>query len=220
MMDTRHLKRSLQSCLGVERDRLPIRTAIVRQHPRQGQTFGQVLPDRSCAMHTQPPAFSQHHQAGDMVDLRIHEQHCGDACVARRPPGLQRWRGTNLGQNVRRRIDQKPVQTVGRDGNGRLRARQRTDRTRAITRAIAAVAIPLRETASGRGAKHDDSHERHDETGQSAARNARLRNLASGRRAEAWRPPARLRCFHADRDCTEVCRDRLNVLVGQSLGHH
>ena len=97
-------------------------------------------------------------QAGDVIDLRVHQQHRGDAAVAQRPRRLKLGVVADLGQDVGRGIDQQPVAAVGRDRDRRLGARCGADAATAQPVALRAVAVPLRKAAPGRRSEHPDAH--------------------------------------------------------------
>src|SRR3954463_16546298 len=89
-----------------------------------------------------------------MVDLRIHQHDGPYRRIANRPCGLQFRKSLVLGQKVGRSIEQNPVTAIAADRNRRLRSRRGAQGCFAHSVAIAAVAVPLRESASGGGTQN------------------------------------------------------------------
>lgn len=110
---------------------------------------GQILMDLRRAPDIERFAFAQHEETSGMVNLRIDQNDPDDARIAQAAPRLQGRVGTNLRQNVGRRIEQHPINTVGADGNRRLRTRQRPHAAIAQAGTVAAIAVPLREATTG-----------------------------------------------------------------------
>lgn len=115
--------------------------------------------------------------------------------------GAKAW---SLGADVGRGIAQHPVYAVVGQGDGRLSARSGPQG--AVTKALAvdAVAVPLREPATGGGAENLDVH------GHSLCKN-RIGKTKTPRQAEAWNPKPGLAVsevhgdFEADTQIS-VCR--------------
>lgn len=84
-----------------------------------------------------------------MVDLRIHQHDADDAGIAQGPSRLQRRLGADLAQDIGRGVEQNPVDAIGADRDRGLGTRQGPHAAIAHTGAIAAVAVPLREAATG-----------------------------------------------------------------------
>ena len=72
--------------------------------------------------------------------------------------GKQFWKRRYLGGKVGARVQQRPFRARRADRDRALRPRLRANRPGPQPPAITAVAIPLREAASRRGAKHMDPH--------------------------------------------------------------
>ena len=78
----------------------------------------QVIPDRIGTVEIQLLlAFAEHQQTGDVIDLRIHYHHSGDAGIADRARGLQCRVRADLRQDVGRCVDQHPVGAVRGDSD-------------------------------------------------------------------------------------------------------
>lgn len=120
-----------------------------------------------------PRGLPQHEQAGGVIDLPIDEDDRNNRAVACGAAGLQHWIGLQLSQDVGRSIDQRPrsFRAAGYGDRG-LGSRARDQCTLAYTGAVAAVAIPLRETAPGSGSQHPNF--------QASMGTARVRGLAPG----------------------------------------
>ena len=102
-------------------------------------------------------AFAHRQQARDRIDLAIGQDHARDRAVAKLAGlGMKLRRRDQLLAQIGRRIDQEPVLAVGADRDrslgalkfGMLGSRRPANRT---------SAIPLRNTATGRGAQDDDA---------------------------------------------------------------
>ena len=75
--------------------------AVVRQDVGDGKALADVALHLGSGQQGQGgAAFAQHQQAGDVVNLRVHQQHRSNAAVAQGACGLQRWGAGNLGQDV------------------------------------------------------------------------------------------------------------------------
>ncbi len=75
--------------------------AVVRQDAGDGETIGNVGQHLGRGQQRQRRlALAQHQQAGDVVDLRVHQQHGGDAAVAHGPGRLQFGRLRDLLEDV------------------------------------------------------------------------------------------------------------------------
>ena len=80
--------------------------AVVRQHAGQRQAVFEFGQDFARGQQRQrAAALAQHEQAGGVVDLRVHQQHGGNAAVAQGARRLQLRSGTDLRQDVGRGID-------------------------------------------------------------------------------------------------------------------
>ena len=123
-------------------------------------------------------ALAQIEQAGDLVDLGAGEHHGRDRAVAQSLARLEHAGGGELGAQVGRGVEQRPVRAVGRHGYARLGAKlnpvvalpsEATDR---------ATAIPLGIAPAGRSTKHDGGQAPH----AGAARSGRIRTRPAGSR--------------------------------------
>lgn len=128
---------------------MPIDTAIVLEHLEQRVTRAEVFTHQGMAPQGEfLSVLAQHQQTGGVVDLRIHQQHRGNTCVAQGSRRLQRMEGLDLLQHIGRGVDQQPIGLVGSDCNGRLGACHVVRATRPHCTALRAIAIPLREPAA------------------------------------------------------------------------
>ncbi len=138
---------------------MAVHAAEVREDARDGKTVGQVREHLGRGQQGQRRlALAQHQEAGDVVDLRVDQQHGGDAAVADGAGRLQLGVVADLGQDVGRGVDQQPVAAVGTDRDGRLRARTRLERAAAKAVTVGAVAVPLREAPTGGRSENPYAH--------------------------------------------------------------
>jgi hypothetical protein len=104
-----------------------------------------------------PGRLPQHVQTGRVVDLAVDENDPRDRRIARGTAGLQDRIGVDLGQNVRRGVDQRPggLGAAGShpcaDRQGGLGAGTSPQSAPAHAGAVAAIAVPLREAAARGG---------------------------------------------------------------------
>jgi hypothetical protein len=152
---TRHLE-----ARAVQADALAVDAAVVAQHLEHRVAGRQVFVDRVGAPQRQrPAALAQHEQAGGVVDLAVHQHHAGDRGVAEGAAGLQRGVRADLLEDVGRGVEQHAVGArVTLHEDRRLSARPGAHRAGTNARAVAAVAVPLRETAAGGRTEDRDAH--------------------------------------------------------------
>jgi len=98
-------------------------------------------------------------QAGDRIDLAAGQDHSGNRRMTQAVPGMQERTCLDLLAQVRAGVRDDPVFIVARDGDRALcsRARCRIAGTGATAGGI--VGVPLRKSATGRGAKNDDTQQ-------------------------------------------------------------
>ncbi|MNT26879.1 hypothetical protein D3C72_1624790 [compost metagenome] len=157
-------------------------SAVVRQDARQREGGAQVVQHGGGGIERQRLAvFAQHQQAGDVVDLRIHQHDRGDGGVARRARGLQRGCLAQLLQDIGRGIDQDGIRPVARQRDRGLRARRGAHRAAAHAVAVVAVAVPLRKAAAGGRPQYPDACH---------GASAWCWVMASRNRRQPWRLPA------------------------------
>ncbi|MNZ83967.1 hypothetical protein D3C78_1027110 [compost metagenome] len=143
----------------VEGDRIPAQAAVpVAEHVEQREAGGQVLVDHLAAPHLVRAALAQGQQAGGVVDLAVQQDQRADRRVAQRAGRLQGRERLDLCADVRRGVADDPVDPVVGQGDGGLGTRLGTQGAFAQAAAVAAVAVPLRETAAGGGTEDTDMH--------------------------------------------------------------
>lgn len=144
----------------VQGQRVRVKAAVVRQHACQRERRAEILQHRRGGVDRQRlPVLAQHQEAGDVIDLRIHQHHPGNACVARLTRRLQRRRVAQLVEDVGGGVDQHPVLCVVAQGDRRLRARRGAQCAVAYAIAIAAIAVPLgKATACSRSKDPEYCH--------------------------------------------------------------
>jgi hypothetical protein len=147
-----------KAALGIAVDPAPFHTAIVLENAEQRVGRGEIVAYRIGAVDTQGTAFAQHHKAGRVVDLAVHENDADDPGVADGATGLRFREAPELRKNVRGSIEQHPICAIGADRNGRLCARTSPEVASAHAIAIAAIAVPLREPTPRGGAENVYSH--------------------------------------------------------------
>ncbi|MNE85938.1 hypothetical protein D3C80_1829890 [compost metagenome] len=121
------------------------------EHGEQREAGAQVLVDHVGAPDLMRAAFTQAQQAGGVIDLAVEQDNRTDPGVAQGACGLHGGEGLQLRADIRRGVAQHPVHTVVRQGNRRLGTRCSAQGTVAKAFAVHAVAVPLRETATGGG---------------------------------------------------------------------
>src|ERR1700686_2056185 len=133
--------------------------AVMREYRYNGQAEAQVLQDGVSDVERQRGiAFTQHQQAGHVIDLRVHGHHGCDTAVTHTTRRLKFGMGRDLRKQVGRRVENEPVLAVRADHDRRLRTPLRIQRAVAYTVAIPAVAVPLRKTAARGRTKYLDLH--------------------------------------------------------------
>ncbi len=120
------------------------------QHGEQRETGAQVFMDHIGAPYLVRAAFAQAEQAGGVVDLAVHQDDCADPAIAQCAAGLHRCKTLQLRADIRRGVAQHPVHAIIGEGDGRLGAGLGPQAAIAKTGAVHAVAVPLRETTTGR----------------------------------------------------------------------
>ena len=141
-------------------DAAAVHAAKVTEHLKDRVAAGQIRIGAVCAPHgPRTHRFSQHVQPGRMVDLPVNEDDGGNGGVAYRTARLQIRTRLQLGQDVRRGVHQHPSRPPSCDGDGRLGPGTAVQCSRAKTRAVWAIAIPLGKTAPGGRTQHPDFHE-------------------------------------------------------------
>ncbi len=86
-----------------------------------------------------------------MIDLPVDEHDGGDGGIANGARRLEKSARLELAEDIRRGVHEGPrAGRVTRDGNRGLGAGPRMESPAAHTGAVAAVAVPLREPATGR----------------------------------------------------------------------
>ncbi|MNP31485.1 hypothetical protein D3C76_1246070 [compost metagenome] len=143
----------------IQRNRLPPQPAIpVPEHGKQRETAAEILMNPLGAPHRMWAAFTQAQQAGAVIDLAVEQHHASDGAVTQAAGRLQRRKALELRADVWRSIAQHPVLPVVTQGNRGLRATPGPQAAIAHTGALAAIAVPLRETTAGGGTENADVH--------------------------------------------------------------
>jgi len=97
------------------RNCMPVYATIVAKNLEQRIAGAQVLARHIRTIDFQRASFAQHQQTGRMVDLRIHQDDGTDCRVANSACRLQRGETFVLREQVRRSIEQNPVDPIGAD---------------------------------------------------------------------------------------------------------
>src|SRR5580700_6461360 len=92
-----------------------------------------------------------------MIHVAVRDQDAGDGRIAR-AAGVQAREALDLGADLRRGIQQKPVVAVGADGNRFLGARACLELAAAHAAAIGAAAVPLWKSAARRRSQYSYFH--------------------------------------------------------------
>src|SRR6266446_7756383 len=92
-----------------------------------------------------------------MVKLAVDQHDRPDPCVPQLAGRMKLRAHFELGEDIRRRIDENPVARIRAHRDRRLRASFRLERPLAKAAAVTAVTIPLREAAT-RGSAEDKNH--------------------------------------------------------------
>jgi hypothetical protein len=123
--------------------------AVMVEQRNQRQTRGEIGEHRCAGIQRQGrSAFTQHQQTGDVIDLRVNQHDRGNATVTNRAGGLQFRIRAQLCEQIRRGIDQNPVDTVLAHRNRRLGARQHVASLVTGPVTVHTVAVPLRQSAA------------------------------------------------------------------------
>src|SRR5713226_7130503 len=93
-----------------------------------------------------------------MVKLAVDQHDRPDPCIPRLAGRMKLRAHFELGEDIRRRIDENPVARIRAHRDRRLRASFRLERPLAKAAAVTAVAIPLWEAAARGSAEDEDSH--------------------------------------------------------------
>ncbi|MNP32195.1 hypothetical protein D3C76_1253630 [compost metagenome] len=135
----------------VELDAVPAQAAVpVGQHVEQREAGAQVFVDHVGAPDLMRATFTQHEQAGGVVDLAVHQDDRADPGITQGTPRLHGREALQLGTDVRGSVAQHPVHAVIGNRDGRLGARLGPQAAVAKTCAVLAIAVPLgKTTASG-----------------------------------------------------------------------
>ena len=142
----------------------PFDATIMLENLEQWVGRGEIAAYGIGAVNAKGAAFTQHQEAGRVVDLAVHENDADDAGVPHGAAGLRFREHPELRQNVRGRIEQHPTGAIGADRDRRLCTRAGADVPAAQAIAVAAIAVPLRKTAPRGGAKNVYSHNARTET--------------------------------------------------------
>ena len=150
--------RAVDAKAAVAVDPAPFHAAIMLEDAEQRVGNGEIVAYWIGAVDAQGAAFTQHHEAGRVIDLAVHENDADDPGVPYGAAGLRFREAPELRQNVRGSIEQDPICAIGADRNGRLGARTRPEVASAQAIAVAAIAVPLRKPAARSGAENVYSH--------------------------------------------------------------
>src|SRR5207249_6532305 len=111
-------------------------------------------------MNRQTFALAELQQTQCAIQVGTGEQDPFDRGAAVNAVGQQRREGLDLGRQVRRGVEQEPAPAVGTDGGAALRPRPGPRGLGPSQAAVDAATVPLRETATGRGAQQTYAHAR------------------------------------------------------------
>ena len=95
--------------------------------------------------------FTQHVQAGGVINFYSHQKDGADSGVAQGTRRPQRRKTSNLLRNAGEGVEQHTVMGIATDGDGRLDSCGKARAALAPSVATGVIAVPLRETAADCG---------------------------------------------------------------------